>query len=428
MTDERERITSERPATSDQQPVARIAARAASAHRVRAALRRHGLIRRPRALRRLLRRRGLRFTEGNRLQIFSTGSAGLAAMLAAIEAAQRRVHLETYILRDDTTGRRFIAALERKARQGVTVRLLYDAVGSLSLDAGALNGLCAAGGAVTAFNPLRRIYPRWLPRRRDHRKVLVVDGCVGFTGGLNIGDEYNVGREGPGTPWRDTHVRVEGPAVLDLEAVFVESWFRADGSDMRWSEVLGAAPQPCGSARVAVVADGPSYRRRVVRELITLALRTGRERVRLTSPYFAPDRTVLDALARAGRRGIAVSLLLAGRTDHPILRRAARALLPRLLASGVAVYEHERAMLHAKTSVVDDQWAMAGTSNLDRQSFEHSYEVNLVVEGGAFAGELAALFDADLAEATRIDAERLARRRMFERCVDRLCALALLII
>lgn len=256
----------------------------------------------------------------------------------------------------------------------------------------------------------------------------MADGRVAFTGGLNIGDEYNVGREGPGTPWRDTHVRVEGPAVLDLEAVFLESWFRADGPDMPWSAVLGTAPPPCGSARVAVVADGPSYRRRIVRDLVALALRTGREQVRLTSPYFAPDRKILGALAQAGRRGIAVTLLLAGRTDHPILRRASRSLLPKLLANGVAVYEHERAMLHAKTSVIDDQWGIAGTSNLDRQSFEHSYEVNLVVEGGTFPIELAALFDADVAEATRIDVERLAQRSIVERFVDRLCALALLVI
>lgn len=413
---------------TDTPPAARIGARSGSSDRVRAALRRHGLVRRPRTLRRFLRRQGLRFTEGNRLQIFTTGAAGLAAMLAAIEGARRRVHLETYILRGDATGGRFIAALERKARQRVTVRLLYDAVGSLSLDPAALNGLRAAGGEVVAFNPLRRIYPRWLPRRRDHRKVLVVDGHVAFTGGLNIGDEYNIGFEGPGTPWRDTHVQVEGPAVQDLEAVFLESWFRGDGPDVSWSEVLAVAPPACGRERVAVVADGPAYRRRIVRDLVALALRTGREQVRLTSPYFAPDRKVLGALAQAARRGITVSLLLAGQTDHPLLRRASRALLPKLLASGVLVYEHERAMLHAKTSVVDDQWGMAGTSNLDRQSFEHSYEVNLVVEGGGFPAELAALFDADVAEATRIDAQRLARRGILERLVDRLCAAALLVI
>jgi cardiolipin synthase len=197
-------------------------------------------------------------------------------MLSAIEAARRRIHLESYIVRSDTTGRRFLAALTAKARAGVAVRLLYDAVGSLSLDPDDLAPLQAAGGEVLAFNPLRRFYPRWLPRRRDHRKILVVDGAVGFTGGLNIGDEYNVGRDDAGTLWRDTHVRIEGPAVRDLEAVFLESWFRADGTNLPWAEIVGSTPQPCGSERVAVVADGPSYRRRIMRDLIALALRTGR--------------------------------------------------------------------------------------------------------------------------------------------------------
>jgi cardiolipin synthase len=293
--------------------------------RVRAALRRHGLLRRPRALRLFLQRHGVRYTDGNRLSVFATGDEGLAAMLHAIERARRRIHLETYILRGDATGRRFIDALVAKARAGVTVRLLYDAVGSLSLDPALLTPLHLAGGQTLAFNPLRRLYPRWLPRRRDHRKILVVDGTVGFTGGLNIGDEYNVGRGGTGTPWRDTHVQLEGPAVQDLEAVFLESWFRADGPDMPWAQVLGSVPAPRGDERVAVVADGPSYRRRVMRDLISFALHTGREHVRLASPYLAPDGKIMGALCHAARRGTCVSLLLAGHTDHPILRLAAAA-------------------------------------------------------------------------------------------------------
>jgi len=396
--------------------------------RVHAALRRHGLLRRPRALRRFLQRHGVRFTDGNRLHVFATGDAGLAAMLAAIARARRRIHLETYILRGDATGVRFIEALTAKARAGVTVRLLYDGFGSLTLDTALLAPLEAAGGQTLAFNPLRRLYPRWMPRRRDHRKVLVVDGTVGFTGGLNIGDEYNVGREGTGTPWRDTHVQLEGPAVQDLEAVFLESWFRADGTDLPWAEVLGTAPAPLGNERVAVVPDGPSYRRRVVRDLIVLALHSGREHVRLASPYLAPDGKVLAAMRHAARRGIGVSLLLAGHTDHPVLRRATRALLPQLLASGVHVYEHHRAMLHAKTTVIDRHWALVGTSNLDRQSFQHSYEVNLVVERGALPDELVALFDADVAAATRIDANQLAHRGVIERLVDRVCALSLWVV
>ena len=185
---------------------------------------------RPRAIRALVRDRALRFTEGNRVELYDTGRAGLQAMLAAIECAEQRIHLETYILRSDQIGREFLAALTERAAEGVEVCLLYDAVGSLGLDESALEPLRAAGGEVVAFNPLFA----WLRvpvRRRDHRKILVVDGRVAFMGGLNIGDEYvsGLGPVKTGEPWRDAHVRIEGPCVRDLEAVFLESWFRADG-------------------------------------------------------------------------------------------------------------------------------------------------------------------------------------------------------
>jgi cardiolipin synthase len=393
--------------------------------RLRAALRRHGLVRRPRALRELLRAHGLHFTAGNRVRLFEDGAPALAAMLAAIEAARRRVHLETYILRGDRTGLRFIAALEECARRGVTVRLLYDAFGSLSLDPAALADLAALGAEVVAFNPLHRWWPKWLPRRRDHRKVLTVDGRIGFVGGLNIGEEYDTGPGDGVRRWRDTHAQIEGPAVLDLEAVFLESWFRADGPDLHWRQLLASRVPAAGEERCAVLADGPSYKRRVLRDLLVAALQTAERRVLLTSPYFAPDGHVLTALADASARGVAVCLLFAGRTDHPVLRRASRALLPRLLAAGVQVYEYEASMLHAKTTVVDTDWSVLGTSNLDRQSFEHSYEVNVVNDGGETPSMLAAMFDRDLAAALRIDDHALASRGWVERCVDRLCAVVL---
>jgi cardiolipin synthase len=360
----------------------------------------------------------LHFTSGNRLEIFEDGAGGLAAMLAAIQGARRRIHLETYILRTDATGRRFLAALEERARAGVTVRLLFDAFGSIGLDLTALAELTRAGGDVIAFNPLGRLYPRWLPRRRDHRKILVVDGEVGFVGGLNIGDEYDKGAADGRDAWRDTHVRVEGPAVTDLEGVFLESWFRADGPDLPWRELLGARLPARGDERCAVVADGPSYRRRVVRDLLVAGLNAAEESARLTSPYFAPDHAVLHALLDASRRGVAVTLLLAGRSDHPILRRAARSLLPKLIAGGVRVYEYAPSMLHAKCSVVDGGWSIVGTSNLDRQSFEHSYEVNLVVEGPQTASALGASFARDLACSTEIDESVLAGRNPVERLFD----------
>ena len=264
---------------------------------------------------------------------------------------------------------------------------------------------------------------RYRTRRRDHRKLLCVDGRVAFTGGLNIGDEYWGGDRGEG--WRDTHLRLEGPVVRDLAAVFLESWFRADGPGLPWDALLTAEPAAVGNVRCAVLPDGPVYRRRRMRDLIVSAVDAAREEVVLESPYFAPGSRVLDALSRASERGVQVDLLLAGRTDHPVLRRAVRSIVPRLLAAGVGVYEYDLAMMHAKIAVFDGHWAIIGTSNLDRQSFEHNFEVNVIVEGGEIPWLLSQSFQQDVDRARRVDLDTLAARGPFERLVDRIASLVL---
>jgi cardiolipin synthase len=383
---------------------------------------------RPAVIAERVRDRTLRFTEGNRVEVYDTGRPALEAMLAAIEAARRRVHLETYILRADAIGQRFIDALEQRARRGVEVRVLYDGLGSFGLDERALDPLRAAGGDVVVFNPVLRFWPQFAPRRRDHRKILVVDGAVAFTGGLNIGDEYvdGLASRNPGGEWRDAHVRVEGPCVRDLEAVFLESWFRADGPALDWQALLDGERPRVGDVRCAVLADGPAHRRRRMRELLVSAMREAERDVRLVSPYFAPGRRVLEVIEEASTRGVRVSLLLAGDlTDHPSLRRATHAVLPSLLERGVRVHEYDADMMHAKLACFDDGWAIVGTSNLDRQSFEHSYEVNLVIDDDGAAKRLSDRIDADIARARPVDLESLARRGLWERFLDRWAAVLL---
>ena len=383
---------------------------------------------RPKAIAAIVGDSDLRFSDGNRITVYDNGRDGLDAMLAPIEAAKSRVHLETYILRADATGRRFLSALERHARAGREVRVLYDALGSFGLDESALEPLRAAGGEVVAFNPLARFWPRFAPRRRDHRKILIVDGEVAFTGGLNIGDEYLSGLGAPETPgaWRDAHARVEGPCVRDLEAVFLESWFRADGPAMPWHMLLSPSRSSVGSVRCAVLADGPTYRRRRTRDLLISLLRETEREVRLVSPYFHPGRRVLEVLAAASARGVRVSLLLAGqRTDHDSLRRATHAVLPKLLECGVHVYEYDEEMMHAKVACFDEDFAIVGSSNLDRQSFERSYEVNLVIDDAGVAKGLRDRFDADVARARRVDLETLAQRAPLERMLDWMASLLL---
>ena len=388
--------------------------------RLRSGLRRHGIVPRPAELRAVLGGSDVRFTTGNQVELYKDGASGLAAMLDAIEGARRSVHLETYILRGDETGRRFLDALTARAREGVEVRLLYDAVGSLGVPTEVFRALRAAGGDVVLFNPRTRLWPVWAPRRRDHRKILAVDGAVAFVGGLNIGDEYYFGADFQGrerTPWRDGHVRVVGPAVRLLEAVFLESWFRADGPDHPAPVV--PAVEGVGNETLAVISDGPTYRRRRMRELMIAALAGARESVQIATPYFLPGRRLRAALKAAAGRGVTVEVLIAGYSDHPILRWAARALAPRLLTAGVRLFEYERAMMHAKVAVFDGRWAVLGTSNLDRQSLEHSYEVNLVADGGTLPARLAEMLEEDLAAARPLTPRELAARSWTDRLRDR---------
>ena len=392
--------------------------------RLRSGLRRHGWAPRPAHLSRVLTRRGLRLVDGNAVDLYSCGRAAFPAMLDAIAGAQTSVHLETYILRDDRTGRRFLEALTERAGAGVDVRLLYDAFGSHQLDPRALAPLVRAGGDALAFNPLRRRYPRWAPRRRDHRKLLIVDGRSAFTGGLNLGDEYDAADvdEGDAAGWRDTHVRVRGPAVHDLSAVFLESWFRAGGAELDWRGLLDNDLGRPGPVRCGVLPDGPVYRRRALRDLLVESLDGAQETARLTSPYFAPDRRVLDALERAAARNVRVELILAGRTDHPVFRRAARSVVERLLRAGARVHEYVAAVLHAKSAVFDDRLAIVGTSNLDRQSLRHNYEVNVVVFGPDVPNRVDRLFETDRSRSVELTLDSLARRGSWTRAIDWLAA------
>ena len=281
--------------------------------------------------------------------------------------------------------------------------------------------LLHAGGVAVAFNPLSRFYPRWTPRRRDHRKILIVDGVTAFTGGLNIGDEYFVGTAyegGPVVPWRDAHVRIEGPAVAYLEAAFLESWFRADGPDRPWTTLADPGPGEPGGESIGIVADGPTYHRRRMREVLIAALDRAERSARLVTPYFTPGLRLRRALAEAAARGVRVEVLIAGYSDHPSLRWAARVRLPQLLEQGVRIFEYERAMMHAKVAVFDDVWAILGTSNLDRQSLQHNYEVNVIVESGALPARLGAMIGDEVESATEFSTKTLAQRPFFERLRD----------
>lgn len=359
----------------------------------------------------------LRFQTGHEVELFHGGETAFDAMLSEIESATETIHLETYILRTDQIGRRILGALAERSRDGVAVRVIFDSVGSRGINRSLIREVSASGVEFAEFNPPSRWLWSFRPRQRDHRKMLIVDGRVAFCGGMNIGDEYAGG--GPGTPWRDAHLRVEGPILTEFEALFIESWFRSGGSSFEWRALVSAHRATCGETSAAVVADGPRYGRRRMRELFLDELRVARSQVLLVTPYFAPGVRIMDALAKAAERGVRIELILAGRTDHPIYRRAARLMIPRLQRRGVAVYEDTRAMMHAKLACFDERVAIVGTSNLDRQSLHHSNEVNVVFEDQSVARWIRDHFGPDSPGLTALRLHEAGERSWIERLRDR---------
>lgn len=353
---------------------------------------------------------------GNDVRLLVDPAARNAALEGAIANARHHVHLEYYLFRPDETGRRYLALLEEKARQGVEVRLLYDSVGSVWLTSSVLRRLRAAGGKAFPFLPVHPLRRPFRANFRNHRKIAVIDGEVAFTGGANIGDEYAGIVRRRFAPWRDTHSQISGPAVHLLQEVFAEDWYFATGEDL--SRDAYFPPQSRrGDALVQVVASGPDSSNEIIHRLFFSAITTARERVWLTTPYFIPDRALLVALETAAMRGVDVRILVPRRCNHILIGAAARTFFADLTAAGCKVYEYEAGMLHAKTLVVDGRWSTVGSANMDMRSFRLNWEVNVVVCGEAFAAELERVFLADVQKA------RIAEtgRRGLGRLADDFC-------
>ena len=362
-----------------------------------------------------------RYSGGHRVQAFDRGREAIDSMLEAIALARNHVHLETYIFRGDRTGQRLLAALEARAREGISVRVIFDSVGSRGLERGRLAPAIRSGVQFAEFNPPSRWFWRFRPRQRDHRKILIVDGNVGYLGGLNIGDEY-VGEDADGPTWRDAHVRIEGPGLGELQALFLENWFRSGGESFDWRSLITHETESTGEHSLAIFADGPMYSRRRLLTLLLDEIQRSQSRILLVTPYFAPGPRMLDALANASDRGVRVEILLAGYTDHPFLRRAAHFLIPRLLHRGVRVFEDPDRMMHAKVAAFDDELALIGTSNLDRQSLQHSCEVNALFKGQEIAKWVFERFGPDTTDVKELDSATLAKRSTLSRWMDRFAA------
>jgi cardiolipin synthase len=336
---------------------------------------------------------------GNRMTRLEDGVRFYPEMLAAIAGARRSIALECYIFHPGQTGEAFTAALVERARAGVPVRIILDAVGSRRLRRRHVQRLAAAGCQI-AWHPRAR----WRRAHRlvnsTHREILVVDGRVAFTGGAGISDWWATSYDGQ-PPWRDTMIRVEGPVVASCQAVFAENWLECRG-DIVAGEEWFPPIEPSGTTDALVVKNSPSVAGS--RALFQALLECASREIRLTTPYFIPDPSFLSALIDRARDGVSVTVLLPGhRMDHPWVRLSSRRLFRPLLDAGIRLFEYQPSMIHQKLMVVDRLWSVVGTTNFDMMSFEYLDEINIAVRDEAFALELHAQHDADLARSVEVE-------------------------
>ncbi|MCP3869684.1 MAG: cardiolipin synthase [Gammaproteobacteria bacterium] len=321
---------------------------------------------------------------GNAIQLYRKGALAFDALESAFDTAKQYIHLVYYVWEDDSTGQRMRDGLARAAARGVEVRLLIDDVGSRGVKGDFFRDLLQAGGQVERFLPVNPLNRQLALNNRNHRKIVVVDGKTGFTGGMNVGDLY----AGIASPWLDLHARMRGPVVHSLQEVFSQDWYHATGEDLVNPEYFPEASE-AGGIWAQILASGPADERwRAIHTFLFAAITLAQKRLWIETPYFVPDAPLLMALQTAALRGVDVRLLLPGKSDHPLVLHAGRSFLDELLSAGVRVYELYEAMPHAKTATVDGIFATLGSANMDQRSFRLNFEANAFFFGAEVAVEL----------------------------------------
>lgn len=357
---------------------------------------------------------------GNRLTLLQDGPATYAAMREAIAAATDHVNLQTYIFEDDEVGRRFAELLAERAADGVTVNVIYDSFGTLETPTRFFDRLREAGIRLVEFNPVNPLAPRARTLRvnhRGHRKLLVVDGSVAFVGGINISADYASGSfvsrvRRPGAEragWRDTHLRIQGPAVAEFQQLFLDTWASQGGAPLDATRYVREVPV-AGDETVRAIGSTPDDERSVIYLTLLAAIQHAEESIHMTIAYFAPDAQFLDALVAAAERGVDVKLIMPAKSDVWPIFHVGRSYYETLLVGGVEIFERRGSVMHAKTAVIDGVWSTVGSSNIDWRSFLYNDELNAVVLGRDFAAQMETMFHADLAHSDRVELDQWRER------------------
>ena len=359
--------------------------------------------------------------DGNRVENFENGVEIFPAMLAAIRGARSTITFESYIYWSGRVGQRFAEALSERARAGVRVHLLVDWVGSQKMDQQMLDQMASAGVEVHRFHPLHW-YHLTRMNNRTHRKLLIVDGQVGFTGGVGISDEWDGDASDP-QHWRDSHYRLEGPAVAQMQAAFMDNWIKTTGKVLQ-GEAYFPALTPVGTALGQVFTSSPSGGGDSMQLMYLLSITAAERTIDLSAAYFVPDALTRKALLAALGRGVRLRIIVPGEyIDSLVTRRASRADWGELLRAGAEIHEFQPAMFHCKALIVDSQLVSVGSTNFDNRSFRLNDEANLNVYDGEFAAKVERVFEEDLRRSRRVTLESWAKRPWHEKLVEQFSSL-----
>jgi cardiolipin synthase len=353
---------------------------------------------------------------GNRVDLLLNGEQIFPAMVTAIRSARQTITYEQYYYEDGPVAREIAEALAERCRAGVGVNVLLDAFGSLSMPDEYRAVMRDSGCHVETFRPIGP-FSVWRANNRSHRRLLVVDGRIGFTGGSGVSRKW-MGNGRTEDHWRDTDARVVGPAVEYLQGAFAENWLEATGI------VLGGEayfPRPIargGGTYAQVVRSSPAGGSFAMYTMFLLAIASARRSIFITNPYFVPDRKMADALLEAVRRGVRVVVLVPGAIDHNLVRQASRRGFGSMLRGGIEIYEYKPALLHAKTMVIDGVWSTVGSTNLDNRSFALNDELNLVIYDPEIGRRMEATFHEDLRHSARVDYRKWSSRGVTDRLLE----------
>ncbi len=356
---------------------------------------------------------------GNCVTVFTNGVAFYPAMLQAISQATRSINMELYIFQPGRIADQFVAELSAKARQGITVTIVVDAIGSLSLWGRPVRRLRKAGCRIESYQRLRW-YSLARLNNRTHRELLIVDGSTAFVGGAGIADWWvypSFKRLRWHKPWRDTMARLEGPVVAALMGVAAENWLECCGEILTGPDYFPKLV-PAGDTTAFVVKSSPSDRATASRVTFQMLMEAADHSIHINTPYFLPDRALRRALVESACRGVAITVIVPGRkTDQKWVRLASRRMWGHLLEAGVRIFEYRDTMTHMKLLVADELWSVLGTTNIDNRSFEHNDEVNVAMRDRGLAARLLEDYARDLADSREITLERWRRRPVWEKFV-----------